>query len=192
MAGEKILIVDDTGFSRIFIQHALARPDCEYVHAVDGQSALNLLSSQRFDLVISDFVMPEMDGLDLYRRALGSRFSDDLGPIPCPPFIIITAHASPELKETARHLGILAVVQKSSQEAELSQLVGEALAGTACRFQITLSGNEALRMNSLSQTTGISPRDLAVSILKSFLSLEEIEEIGSVEDIARRIRVAKP
>ncbi|MCA9440453.1 MAG: response regulator [Candidatus Omnitrophica bacterium] len=189
MPGERILIVDDAGFSRIAIEKTLAPLDCEYVHAPSGEIALQLLGSQRFDLVLSDYIMPEMDGIELYRHALGSKFRDESGPIPCPPFILITAHASKELEELARHLGIFAVIQKSSQERDLPKKAAQAFRDTSCNMQIVLIDNEALRLKTLSQILGVQPETLATAILRGFLNHEEVEEFQTIEEVASAIHI---
>ena len=66
----RILLADDDDVMRDFLARALARAGYG-VEAVDrGTTALALIQSgERFDLLLTDIVMPEMDGIELARRA---------------------------------------------------------------------------------------------------------------------------
>lgn len=63
-----IVVVDDDSSVRIVLQKALAGADREILAAPDGAEALQLVHDRRPDLVLSDVVMPGMDGLELCRR----------------------------------------------------------------------------------------------------------------------------
>lgn len=64
----KILIVEDTDDSRILMERTLASQGYEVMSASNGVEALELALSIPPDLIISDIMMPEMDGFDLCRR----------------------------------------------------------------------------------------------------------------------------
>lgn len=65
----RILLAEDDQVMREFLKRALERSGY-YVTAVDrGTAALPLLESERFDLLLTDIVMPEMDGIELAQRA---------------------------------------------------------------------------------------------------------------------------
>src|SRR4051812_14009243 len=65
-ARESILVVDDEPFALDFLVRSFRA--YRTVSAPSGKAALDLLRAQRFDLVVSDYRMPEMDGLELLRR----------------------------------------------------------------------------------------------------------------------------
>jgi len=50
------------------IAEVVAGEDCRVATAGNGREALDLLAREPFDIVITDLKMPEMDGMDLYRR----------------------------------------------------------------------------------------------------------------------------
>ena len=62
---KKILVVDDEESIRVLIKEALENDEYEFVEANDGDAALKLLSNNKFDLVITDIVMPKKNGIDL-------------------------------------------------------------------------------------------------------------------------------
>lgn len=70
-----VLVVDDEPAVRSVIEQTLVRFGHHVITAVDGFDALNKLSLGRIDLVISDMVMPEMDGVKLIGHIRG-RYPD--------------------------------------------------------------------------------------------------------------------
>jgi CheY-like chemotaxis protein len=62
----RILLVDDEVNQLIVLRSGLAKlPNCEVTVAAGGEQALNLCAQQMFDLLITDYHMPKMDGLAL-------------------------------------------------------------------------------------------------------------------------------
>ena len=65
----RILLAEDDQVMREYLTRALERSGY-YVTAVDrGTAAMPLLERERFDLLLTDIVMPEMDGIELAQRA---------------------------------------------------------------------------------------------------------------------------
>ena len=60
-----ILVVDDEPLARLAIGRILGRQGYEVMEAADGWEALDFLSNWRFDLVLTDVRMPNLDGADL-------------------------------------------------------------------------------------------------------------------------------
>ena len=68
----RILVVDDEAPIRGLLVAALTAPGSEVLDAEDGDGALELARQhQSFDLVVTDIVMPGMNGIDLARRLRG-------------------------------------------------------------------------------------------------------------------------
>jgi len=63
-----VLVVDDEAEVRSYLRRALAKLGHEVAEAADGAEALRLLDAGRFDLVITDAYMAEMDGMELLVR----------------------------------------------------------------------------------------------------------------------------
>ncbi len=68
LVGKRILVVDDNLMNRNVIKNQLLEWRIEPSLAASGEEALAILSTQEFDLVLSDMLMPEMDGIQLARR----------------------------------------------------------------------------------------------------------------------------
>ena len=72
----KVLVVDDSGTMRKIVIRALNAVGCtDITEAADGQAALTVFQSAAFDIVLTDWNMPNKSGLELTReiRALGSK-----------------------------------------------------------------------------------------------------------------------
>ena len=82
----KILIAEDDTAVREFASRALVNAGHEVVAAADGLQALEALENNEFDLLLSDIVMPELDGIALALKV--SRGWPDL------PVLLMTGHAA--------------------------------------------------------------------------------------------------
>jgi len=83
-----ILIVDDLPMMRSLMRDQLRRIGFKHVvEAECGQSAIRRMEHRKFDLVIADWNMPEMDGLELLKVI---RAADDWKDT---PFVMVTAEA---------------------------------------------------------------------------------------------------
>ncbi len=83
---DKILIVDDEKFIRDSLELFLQEEGYKTDTAADGEEALRKISSESFDVVITDLNMPKLDGIELIRKAANIA--------PESYFIIMTAYAS--------------------------------------------------------------------------------------------------
>ena len=66
----KILLAEDDDSMRQFLHRALERAGHDVFSVGRGDAALPVLAEGRFDLLLADIVMPEMDGIELARRAV--------------------------------------------------------------------------------------------------------------------------
>jgi putative two-component system response regulator len=97
----------------------------EVVTAVDGQDALEKARKDSFDLVVTDILMPRMDG---YRLSMEFRSDPALAKT---PFIFYTAsYTDPEDEDFANRLGAACFVRKPVEPADLLAVVRETLAET--------------------------------------------------------------
>jgi two-component system, chemotaxis family, chemotaxis protein CheY len=87
MPDDYILVVDDDATTRSYLQQALEQSGYKVRTAEDGIKALSLLMQDRAKLVVSDVIMPRMDGVNLVR---GMRARPELAHT---PIIMLTASA---------------------------------------------------------------------------------------------------
>jgi two-component system cell cycle response regulator CpdR len=65
----RILLAEDDDDLRVFLKKALERAGHEVVDFADGETAWAVLKGEHFDLLLTDIVMPLMDGIELARKA---------------------------------------------------------------------------------------------------------------------------
>lgn len=82
----KILVVEDDKNLRKLIVTTLKRNDYETYEATNGIEALDVIEKEYIDLVISDIMMPEMDGIELTKDLRGSNYKV--------PILLITAKST--------------------------------------------------------------------------------------------------
>ncbi len=66
----RILLAEDDNSLRPYLARALRRDGHDVVSVRDGMEALMHLGPGKFDLLLADIVMPELDGIELARRAI--------------------------------------------------------------------------------------------------------------------------
>ncbi len=103
----RFLIVDDSELVRKSLRTVLqANPDWEVCgEAADGVSAVELFKEVHPNIVILDFQMPGINGIETARRMSAIA--------PAVPIVLFTQHASSDLEKHARAVGIRSVVSKT-------------------------------------------------------------------------------
>jgi two-component system, cell cycle response regulator CpdR len=116
----RILIAEDEEALRGFVRRALADAGHDVVVAADGAEALDLLTREKFDLLLADIKMPVMDGIALALAA--ARDHPDLA------ILLMTGYA--DQRERAHGLDALIhdVITKPFTLAEIRLAVASALA----------------------------------------------------------------
>ena len=97
-AGSSILVVDDNPDMLTFIADSLAET-CDVLTATDGQAALDTLATHNISLVISDVMMPGIDGFELCRRMKSDIHTSHI------PIILLTARTTDQSKIEGLQLG---------------------------------------------------------------------------------------
>lgn len=118
MYAARVLVVDDSPTMRQFIIFALKRlPNLQIDEAGDGVAALKQLSSQKYDLLLTDINMPMMDGLKLVGLIRNDHHYENL------PIVVITTEGSEVTRERALQAGADEFVTKPLQTARLIEVV---------------------------------------------------------------------
>lgn len=112
-----ILIAEDVDMNMMLVKYLISKilPDVEIVEAHNGLEALNLVKQRKFDLVLMDVQMPEMDGMEATRQIRDLYIANvkDL------PIIALTAGALKEEREKALSSGMNDFLTKPIDSAEL-------------------------------------------------------------------------
>jgi len=97
----RVLIVDDQNSVRQMTRMTLEEIGMRHIHeAENGKQAMETASLQPLDLIISDYNMPEMDGLGLLRALRGHPVARKV------PFILLTGRGDRELVVKAAQAGV--------------------------------------------------------------------------------------
>jgi chemosensory pili system protein ChpA (sensor histidine kinase/response regulator) len=128
----RILLVDDSLSIRKFVGQMLEKAGFEVLTAVDGQDAIQQLTEQTVDVVITDLEMPRVNGYalieDLRRRSATREV----------PVIVLTTRAGAKHVGLARRLGVRHYVAKPVEEQSFIRLVASVT--TAPEAALAVSG----------------------------------------------------
>lgn len=120
-----VLIVDDFPGMRDLIKGILKHMGfSNFFEAEDGAIALDIIKKEKIDLIISDWIMPNMSGLDLLKAIKGTEKLMDT------PFIIVTADGSKENVLAAIEAGVSNYIVKPFTPETLQDKVQAALKQT--------------------------------------------------------------
>ena len=114
-----LLVVDDSTADREMVAHLLAQESWSVLHAADGQEALAQMRGHDVDLVLTDLVMPKLDGLAFVKQ---SRIDHPLVPV-----VLMTARGSEEIAVQALEAGAASYVPKKALVRELVEVVDRIL-----------------------------------------------------------------
>lgn len=117
---KRIVIADDSGTARLFIKRCLeiaGFDDAEFLEAANGREALELLKSAPVDLVVTDLIMPEMNGVSLLKRIKSSPRLHEI------PVIVVTSAANPQKIEELKSMQALAVVSKPISPPDVAEAI---------------------------------------------------------------------
>ena len=118
----RILVVEDDPAMRDLVQAVLHNKGYLVEGAGDGLEALVRLQRGKFDVVVTDFEMPRLDGLALLR---------EIGRMEIPlPVIVFTGHTDASTESSLRQAGAFRVLKKGDHLQDLARWVGKAYGGS--------------------------------------------------------------
>ena len=104
--GVRLLLVDDSELVRKGLRRVLqSKPGWEVCEASDGESAVEMFKAQSPDVIIMDFQMPGLNGIETAAKILAIE--------PSAKIVMFTQHASGALEQHAREVGVRSVVSKT-------------------------------------------------------------------------------
>lgn len=99
MSARKALIVDDSFTMRNMVSLALKEENFEVISAEDGVDAIEKSKGQKFDVIVTDINMPNMDGLQLIEKL---RAMDEFK---FTPILVLTTEGGDDKKKEGKRLG---------------------------------------------------------------------------------------
>ena len=116
----RVLVVDDFGTVRMLQRQALAEIGVsEVVEASDGVEAVAAITEQKFDLVITDWNMPKLSGMDLLRAI--RKVSREL------PVLMVTSNDRRQQVEEAAGVGVSGYIVKPFDRTRYQMTVAKIL-----------------------------------------------------------------
>jgi CheY-like chemotaxis protein/anti-sigma regulatory factor (Ser/Thr protein kinase) len=127
-AGNTVLVVDDSAMDRHLAGAIVQKmAGWQAIFACNGAEALVMLGGHPPDVVLTDMLMPEMDGLQLV-QAIRAKY-------PLVPVILMTAHGSEDIAIQALQKGAASYVPKKSLARDLAETLEQVLAASKTRRQ---------------------------------------------------------
>src|SRR5437868_6622554 len=118
MENLSVLIVDDEKITAFYLKDLLTAANYEVQLAQNGEEALEHLARRRFSLLITDLVMPGIDGFALVKKV--KQGHPDL------PVFILTAHGSYDVARKAQTIGADDYLLKPVKPDQLHAALGKA------------------------------------------------------------------
>lgn len=116
-----ILVVDDSSFFRKRVRHALEGTGYVVQEANNGKSALAAIQGETFACILTDLVMPDLDGFGLL-AALQSHH-------PCPPVVVLSADIQKITRLRCQELGAVKFLQKPIDAEALRLALADVISG---------------------------------------------------------------
>lgn len=115
-----ILLIEDNAIALRLLETMCTQYHCDYTSAQDGETALRLAKSNSFDLIISDFGLPGISGIELTQAIREDEKNHNK---PYVPIIGLTAQALTEATKPGLRAGMDKVLQKPIQSNTMQQLI---------------------------------------------------------------------
>jgi len=187
-----ILIVDDSEVSRSSIRRALeyAGLEVQVLEASDGAEALPVALSGRVDIVVSDVVMPKLDGIELLRAIRAQRDAESL------PVILVTSLGDGDTRSQSFEAGASDYINKPFSPAELVNRVQvqlrllrlqEELRRSSERYRVLGSHDELTGLANRRHFFELARREMARSRRHRFSMSVAIADIDSFREVNTRV-----
>jgi len=173
----RILLADDNADMREHVSRILGA-DYDVATARDGREALELIRRHAPDLLLSDVMMPGLDGLDLLQAVRAEAQTHTL------PVIFLSARAGEEMRLEGLHAGADDYLVKPFTAAELRARVGT-------HVQMAIARRRAAEREMALRAEAEAARDQAISVLESitdgFIALDSEWRVVYVNAEAERL-----
>lgn len=118
---KNVLIVDDSNTNNVLLESILTGEGINSTIAYNGPEALDLVLSEKPDLVLLDIMMPEMDGFTVFKELKKKSETKDI------PVVFITARNDNKLKSEAIEAGAYDFIEKPINVSHVINLVNKVL-----------------------------------------------------------------
>jgi DNA-binding NtrC family response regulator len=116
---EKILLIDDDEGLNHFLNRFFRRKGYDVTTCLTGEDAIDKIKAETFDLILLDYKMPGLNGLETLQKVKNTRIKT--------PVILMTAYGTTDTAIEAMKHGAYDYLSKPFERTELSRIVSEAL-----------------------------------------------------------------
>ena len=146
----KILVIDDDSIIRTLLSNSLSKSGYVVITANDGESGIKKAESEKPDLVITDYQMPGLSGLDVLNELKRTQ--------PGIPVILLTAHGDVALTIKSIQLGAYDFIEKPIQLQEVLEIIKNGLeVSRQSQILIETISPEARKVIEENQLVGKTP-----------------------------------
>ncbi|MDO6798755.1 ATP-binding protein [Shimia thalassica] len=132
LKGAKVLLAEDNKINQKLIMTFLDRMGLDADLAENGRIAVEKFEPGKYDIILMDVAMPEMDGLQATRAIRDTWAADQI-----PPILALTAHVMETIEDESRSVGIDRVLNKPIGFQDLRMGIAEALRGRNSSYRRT-------------------------------------------------------
>jgi two-component system chemotaxis response regulator CheY len=122
----KVLLVDDSAMSRRYVRHLLENMGVEAEHIIEaenGKAAVAALTDTMFDIVLTDYNMPEMDGQALVEYIRTQSWQTEI------PILMLTSENNQGRLAAVEKAGVSAICDKPFEKGSIRKEIARALRG---------------------------------------------------------------
>jgi len=121
----KLLLIDDDEWIRDSMRLFFEGEGCDLVTLETAEEALEMIGKQPFDIIIADFRLPGMDGIELFKRIQGSCQSTLK--------ILITAYMNEKVVSAAKKVGIHDMIEKPFKTETIEESLSKLITRISCK-----------------------------------------------------------
>ncbi|PHN99338.1 hypothetical protein CSC82_34550, partial [Rhodobacteraceae bacterium 4F10] len=169
----RILIVDDNFEMRAYLKRSLSNYTC--FEAENGEEALDFLSKEKIDFIMTDYMMPVMNGLALIEKIKAKKINV--------PILMLTARTDTKSKLEVLRLGIDDYLNKPFEKDELLIRIQNALNNSINRT--TYIKENTIKKEELNES------DLWIKKVEEFINKQCSDPNMTQEDIAQHLNTSR-
>lgn len=170
----KMLVVDDNEMNRKVFRSLLKVTQIQVSEAGGGAEALELASSERFDMVFMDHMMPDMDGVETMQRMRNIDGYDQI------PILVLTANAVTGAREQYLEAGFDGFISKPIVSERLEQAIRETLPPEL--IHLVSEGDEyAMGLHKSSDDIGLHKSQTGDDSSSDPVSVEDLPGIDGID-----------
>jgi DNA-binding response OmpR family regulator len=178
----RMLVADDDPILCEFASVYLSSPIATVETVRDGAAALRRLQESRFEIVLLDIGMPELDGFEVLHRIRSDPTLQQL------PVMMLTGHEDIESIDLAYHLGATAFATKPVNWRQLSYHIRHVVRSSRAEG-LQEGSHDPPRKSGLEPTPSVAERDVREFLQSVILSADVLDQQLSIHD---RARCSKP